>query len=165
MLLFAGSFYVARSRAGTFREVAMSQAVRLKELRLLALVGMAMLAVCKVAAAGTTLVFAYPDGFAGSSGTIHLAWGATLSGSSILLTDAAHPPHQANAAYYVTQQSVGSFTTDFTFQMPSGQAAPSLNGITFVIQNTTSATNPMAFGLNASEDANLCGFGGYWNAA
>jgi hypothetical protein len=128
-----------------------------------ALIATAMLAVCTNASAATaTSVFSYLNGFAGASGAIAITTDATsFSGSKILLTSGAPGLHEAGATWYNTQQNISSFTTDFTFQMPSGQPVPSIIGITFCIQNTNSTGNPPGFGLHASADSNLAGYGGY----
>jgi hypothetical protein len=130
-----------------------------------ALIAMAMLAVCTNASAqttGATSVFSYPNGFASASGAIAITTDATsFSGSKILVTSGAPGVHEAGATWYSTQQNISSFTTDFTFQMPSGQPVPSIIGITFCIQNTDSTTNPPGYGLHASADSNMAGYGGY----
>lgn len=132
-----------------------------------ALIIMATLVVCTSASAattasGATLVFSYPNGFASASGAIATTTDATtISGSKILLTSGAPGQHEAGATWYSTQQNISSFTTDFTFQMPSGQPVPSIIGITFCIQNTNSTGNPPGYGLHASADSNMAGYGGY----
>jgi hypothetical protein len=149
-----------------FKEVTMYQVRTLKFLNTLpALIAMAMLAVCTSAAAqttGATSVFSYPNGFASASGAIATTSDATsFSGSKILVTSGAPGVHEAGATWYSTQQNISSFTTDFTFQMASGQAVPSTIGITFCIQNTNSSTNPPDSGLYAYADSNMAGYGGY----
>jgi hypothetical protein len=111
------------------------------------------------APAGATLVFNYPNGFAGASGLIRNAWEAIFSGSALNLTPLA-TAHQAGGVWYTTPQNITAFTTDFTFQLTAG-TAPSIQGITFTVQNSTNATNPGAFGTNATADANLLGYGAY----
>jgi Legume lectin domain/Chitobiase/beta-hexosaminidase C-terminal domain len=123
------------------------------------LIAIAMLAVCKVASAGATLAFNYPNGFAGSSSAINLAGHAALSGSVIELTTTAQG-HSAGAAWYVQQQNISSFTTDFTFSISSSAA----NGMTFCVQNSNASTqNPQyqEYGDIATADANGMGYGGY----
>lgn len=128
-----------------------------------ALIAMAMLAVCKVASAGASLVFDYPSGFANAHSVIHLvADAASFSGSKVLLTNGAPGQHEGGAAWYSTQQNITSFTTDFTFQLASGQPVPSIIGITFCVQNMPNTGSPENFwGINAVADANMAGYGGY----
>ena len=111
------------------------------------------------ASSGASLVFSYPNGFAGASGAIRAAWEAALSGSAINLTPLASA-HQAGGAWYTAQQNISSFTTDFTFQLTPG-SMPSIQGITFCVQNSNNTTNPGANGTNATADANLMGYGAY----
>ncbi|HUZ33528.1 MAG TPA: chitobiase/beta-hexosaminidase C-terminal domain-containing protein [Xanthobacteraceae bacterium] len=153
----------------------------------LALIAMAMLAVCKVASAsdnsasstrtmiassssgggapsgpGASLVFSYPSGFSGASGTIQTVTDATdFSGSVIELSNGKVGVHSAGAAWYKTPQNITAFTTDFTFQIASGLPVPSIVGITFCVQNSNSATNPLGSGSNVSADSNLAGYGAY----
>src|ERR1700722_14098452 len=83
---------------------------------------------------GATLVFGYPNGFAGASNAIHLANDATFSGSVIRLIN--NGGHQSAAAWYMSRQAPNSFTTQFTFQ-PSGLGlGPAQSGMTFCLQNT-----------------------------
>lgn len=128
-----------------------------------ALVAIAMLAICNVAYAGSTLVFSYPNGFAGATAAINAAGNATsFSGSKLLLTDGAPGQHEAGAAWYKTQQNITSFTTDFTFQFGSGQSVPAIIGITFCVQNMPNTGSPYGqYGLNAVADSNMAGYGGY----
>jgi hypothetical protein len=125
-----------------------------------ALTAIAMLAVCNVASAGATLVFNYPNGFANMGGAIALTNKAQLSGSVIELTTTALV-HSVGAAWYATQQDITSFTTDFTFSLENSTAI----GMTFAVQNTTTATETDAWGphwgVNASADANGMGYGAY----
>ncbi len=107
-----------------------------------------------------TLVFNYPNGFASASGAIHPAWSASFAGSAINLTSTGQE-HEAGGAWYTTQQNITSFTTDFTFQIIPSDTVPSIQGITFCIQNTNSIHNSNAYGINASSDANLSGYGTY----
>jgi hypothetical protein len=145
----------------------MYQAARLKEVRMLpAVIAVLMLAICNVAAAGSsgsTLIFNYSNGFANASGAIHTAADAGLNGTAMLVNKASSGPHQSGAFWYATQVNVASFTTDFTFQMPAGQTAPATVGMTFCIQNTNTTTNlPAGYGITAVADANLAGYGAYW---
>jgi hypothetical protein len=143
----------------------MHRARRLKEpYILLALIAVAMLAVCKVAGAqssNATSIFSYPSGFSSAGSAIHIAPNAALSGSAVNLT-ATGTQHDTGALYYATQVNITSFTTDFTFQMPPGQKVPAIMGMTFVIQNSTSSTNPNGSPLGGASDANLAGYGAYW---
>jgi hypothetical protein len=125
-----------------------------------ALIAMAMLMASNVAsaAAGASLVFNYPNGFAGASGAIRGAWSSTIVGSAINLTSTG-VQHEAGGAWYTTQQNISAFTTDFTFQIEPSGAVPSIQGITFCIQNTNATSNSEANGINASSDANLAGYG------
>jgi len=127
--------------------------------KLLPLVAIAMLAVSETASAAATLVFNYPNGFAAAHSAISTAWSASFNGSAINLTSTPNQ-HQAGGSWYIAQQDITSFTTDFTFQITAG-AAPSIQGITFCVQNTNSTTNPPAYGTNASSDANIAGYGAY----
>jgi hypothetical protein len=129
-----------------------------------ALIAMAMLAACNVASAastaGASLIFSYPNGFAGASAAIRGAWAASIVGSAIDLTSTG-VAHEAGAAWYTTQQNISAFTTDFTFQIVPSGSVPSIQGITFCVQNTNATTNSQAYGTNASSDANLAGYGTY----
>jgi hypothetical protein len=108
---------------------------------------------------GATLVFSYPNGFAGASSAVRAAWEAALVGSAMDLTPLT-TAHQAGGAWYTTQQNITSFTTDFTFQITPG-SMPAIQGITFCVQNSNSTTDAGAFGSNAAADANLLGYGAY----
>jgi hypothetical protein len=129
-----------------------------------ALIAMATLTVCKVASAqgtGESLSINYPNGFAGASSAF--GWGAStaFSGSEVEITP-GQVAHQAGAVWYKTQQNIQSFTTDFTFQItPAITSVPATTGMAFVVQNTNSTTNPLAWGSSASADANLVGYGAY----
>ncbi len=135
-----------------------------------ALTAVGLLAVCTVANAGSSgasLAFSYPNGFAGATNAIQTSASAHFAGSAISLTSASAGQHQAGAAWYKTQQNIQSFTTDFTFQAPSGLAVPSTVGITFCVQNSNLTTNPTPpyggvwYGDYAAADANLAGYGAY----
>jgi hypothetical protein len=127
---------------------------------LAALSAMAMLAVCNTASAGASLVFNYPNGFAGASGAVHGAWASSIVGSALNLTSTGQQ-HEAGGAWYATQQNITAFTTDFTFQISPSGTVPTIQGITFCIQNTNATSNSEANGINASSDANLAGYGTY----
>ena len=149
-----------------FKEVTMYQVRTLKVLNTLpALIAMAMLAVCTNASAagsGATLVFSYPNGFAGTSGTINLSSDAnSLVGSALELTNGTIGVHEAGGVWFAAQQNITSFTTDFTFKMASGQPVPSIIGITFCVQNTGPGNPWGLYGSHASADSNMAGYGGY----
>jgi hypothetical protein len=96
-----------------------------------ALVALAMLAPSQAASAatGATLVFSFPNGFASAASVIQTGASAQISGALELSLSAAGG-HQAGAAWYMTQQNIQSFTTDFTFQQD-----PSAVGMTFCVQS------------------------------
>jgi hypothetical protein len=123
---------------------------------------MSMLAVCNVASADNpNQIFSYPNGFSSAGGAIRTAFEAGMLGSAINLTDIS-TQHQAGGAWYTTPQNITSFTTDFTFQLAVGTVGGiSTQGITFCIQNSNNSTNPGFSGTNATEDANLMGYGAY----
>jgi hypothetical protein len=125
-----------------------------------ALTGIAMLAVCNIASAAASLSFSYPSGFAGASGAFGTGAQTTFSGSVVEITP-GNVTHQSGNLWYKTQQNIQSFTTDFTFQISATSSIPSIACMAFVVQNTNSTTNPLAYGSAASADANLCGFGAY----
>jgi len=106
-------------------------------------------------------VFNYPNGFSGASGQINTAASATIQGSALYVTNSSNT-HQSGGAWYVQQQDIRSFTTDFTFQM-----APGVFGFTFCIQNSNSTTNYSPYGMNygiyAYADANGLGYAAYAN--
>jgi hypothetical protein len=128
-----------------------------------ALIAIAMFAISNLASASSSLVFSYPSGFAGATSAIHVAAdAASFSGSKILLTNGSPGQHEAGAAWYKTQQNITSFTTDFTFQLASGQSVPAIIAITFCIQNMPNTGSPYGFyGMNAVADSNMAGYGGY----
>ena len=99
----------------------MYQGRKLKVLNTLpALIAMAMLAVCTIASAATTLVFSYPKALR-VRGVQYELPGMRFTGSVISDRKCSSWPHEAGAAWYTTEQNIQSFTTDFTFQMtPSG---------------------------------------------
>jgi Legume lectin domain/Chitobiase/beta-hexosaminidase C-terminal domain len=162
------SSYAPNRNLIAFKEVKMHKVRTLKVLNMLpALIAMAMLAVCTNAFAattgsGATLVFSYPNGFAGTSGTINLASdGASLVGSAIDVTNGAVGAHEGGGAWFAAQQNITSFTTDFTFRMASGQPVPSIIGMTFAVQNSGPGNPFGLFGSHAVADANMAGYGGY----
>jgi hypothetical protein len=131
-----------------------------------ALMATAMFALCEAAPAqaAASLVVSYPSGFTSTSGNINVSASAAMSGSTIQLTPGTQP-HEAGGAWYTTPVNIQSFTTNFTFQLPPNGAVPSIQGITFCIQNANATTNPNFGGLptHASSDANLVGYGAYSN--
>jgi hypothetical protein len=129
------------------------------------LIAVAMLAVCKdAAAAGATSIFSYPNGFAGAANAINTVGAASISASNLQLGNPGGSQHQGGGAWYRTPVNVSSFTTDFTFQFASGQPVPSIIGLTFCIQNSNSTTDPapQGSGINSAADANMAGYGSYW---
>jgi hypothetical protein len=112
------------------------------------------------AGTGATLAFGYPSGFSGASGAFGTGAQATFSGSVVEITP-GNVTHQSGNLWYKTQQNIQSFTTDFTFKISATTSVPSIACMAFVVQNTNSTTNPLAYGSAASADANLCGFGAY----
>jgi hypothetical protein len=146
-----------------FKEVTMYQGRTLKILNTLpALIAIAMLAVCKVASAGASLIFSYPSGFAGSSGAIFIANNAVLSGSIIQLVPGGS--HAAGEAWYIAQQNIQTFTTQFTFRIsPAPSSIPATTAMAFVVQNSNAKTNTY-YGppyYVAGADANVGGYGSY----
>ncbi len=119
----------------------------------------ATVAISAPSGSGATLVFSFPDGFIGSGNVINLVNDAASLNSTtgaIEVTNGTVGQHEAGAAWYIAQQNIQSFTTDFTFQQD-----PSAYGMVFCIQNSNSATNPNNSGIWASADANGEGYGVY----
>ena len=97
---------------------------------------------------------------------------SAISGSVIQLTPTT-PLHTVGADWYNTLQSIGTFTTTFTFSPTSGTtlAANASSGVmAFVVQNSNTTSNGFynatntfvdASGLKAGSDANMGGFGAY----
>jgi Legume lectin domain/Chitobiase/beta-hexosaminidase C-terminal domain len=106
------------------------------------------------------VVLNYPNGFASASGTIVAAWAAAFSGAAINLTNLP-TQHQAGGTWYTSQANITSFTSDFTFQITPSGTVPSIQGITFCVQNSNTTTSPSAYGDNASADSNMLGYGAY----
>jgi hypothetical protein len=127
-----------------------------------------MLAICNgasVATAGANVVFSYPSGFSGLNGAFQNVSAAAFQGSAFNLT-AGGSTHQAGAIWYKTQQNITSFSTQFTFQMAKSSTIPTINGMTFCIQNSNPTTNPtdqygIHSGIYAGTDANISGYGAY----
>ncbi len=115
-------------------------------------------ATCNLAHAGASMMFDYPSGFAGVS-AIHPTISAALVGTTFNLTNRGQE-HEAGGIWYTTQQNITSFSTDFTFQITPA-STPTIQGITFAIQNTNSTENSVNHGINAGTDANLAGYGTY----
>jgi hypothetical protein len=113
------------------------------------------------AAGGATLVFSYPNGFAGASNAINIVGDWSFSGSAIKLINAQG--HNAAGAWYKTQQPPTAFTTTFSFQplnLGSGSRVQH-SGMTFGIQNTVAPPGqPGYVGDALCHDANMCGWGG-----
>jgi hypothetical protein len=126
-----------------------------------ALLAMATLAVGRVASAGATLDFSYPSGFASTGNALFLVADTRLNGSTIELT----PPeaHGGGSLWYIAQQNIQTFTTQFTFQFsPVPSSIPATAAMAFVVQNSNSTTNPdYSVGYVACGDANVGGFGSY----
>jgi hypothetical protein len=129
-----------------------------------ALIATSLLAVCETASAATSpnLVISYPTGsFSSLTNNLTLFGHAAVSGTSIEMT----PNSAAHITGYVwatSQQNIQSFTSKFSFQMTPNGANPSIQGMTFTVQNSTTATNPDGyFGLGVAADANLNGYGAY----
>lgn len=139
----------------------MYQGRKLKYLNALPATAMAMLTLCNIASAQIS----YPSGFASGSAAIQLTAGAEFAGSNLDVASGAFGQHEAGGAWYKTQQNITSFTTDFTFQIASGLAVPSITGMTFCIQNSNSTLNPKAPGVLASADANMDGYGSYYSSS
>jgi Legume lectin domain/Chitobiase/beta-hexosaminidase C-terminal domain len=117
-------------------------------------------------ASTATPVFSYLNGFADSSSAIRAAWEAVFLDSVIALTPLT-ASHEGGSAWYLTQQNVQSFTTQFTFQItPPPVTAGNNFSMAFVIQNSNSTTNNftefgLTYGTNAGGDANVGGYGSY----
>jgi hypothetical protein len=81
----------------------------------------------------------FPSGFTGSSGLINTCGTATIVGTAIQLTDGTNPPNygETGAAWVKTPLPIGSFTSNFQFNLNTGVA----NGIAFVLQNPVTGTN------------------------
>jgi hypothetical protein len=111
---------------------------------------------------GATLVFSYPNGFAGASNAIQTTSDASqFIGSVIALTSGLVGVHEAGSAWYKTQQNIQSFMTDFTFQLAAAGSGASTQGITFCVQNSNTTTNPDNYGIEADADANGLGYAAY----
>jgi hypothetical protein len=106
------------------------------------------------AGGGATLIFSYPTGFSGASSAINTVNDAAgFSGSVINLCNGTVGQHEGGAAWYKTRQNIASFTTTFTFEIGSTGTVPSIQGMTFIIQNNSA--------IEPSGDANICGYGVY----
>jgi len=114
-----------------------------------------------VAVPVANLIFDFSTGFSSTAAhnAIQPCWSGSFNGNFLNMTSSGNQ-HQAGGAWYKTQIDVRSWTTEFTFNIQvSGN--PTIEGITFGVQNSNATTNPGAFGTNCSSDANLCGWGGY----
>jgi hypothetical protein len=112
---------------------------------------------------GASLQFNFPSFTAANIGTspgqINLPGKATLNGSSLqIISDVMHT---SGNAWYVTPQTITSFTCNFTFSINSDIT----NGLTFTIQNSNESTQDNQFGPHyefyANADANCMSFGTY----
>jgi hypothetical protein len=129
-----------------------------------ALIATSLFAVCEVASAATSpnLVISYPIGsFSSLSNNVTVYGHAAVSGTEIQLT----PNTAAHITGYVwttNQQNIQSFTSKFSFQLQPSGSNPSIQGLTFTVQNSNTTTNPDGFsGLGVAADANLNGYGAY----
>ena len=108
-----------------------------------------------------TIVFDYSSGFTSATSTIGTSAIAKFSGSMIELMPAGSG-HAAGAAWYLTKQPTGPFTTTFAFQLPSMSSIPLTAGLTFCIQDTQSPPGASGFvGRYFVGDANCGGYGSY----
>jgi fibronectin type 3 domain-containing protein len=103
----------------------------------------------------------FPGGFAGATG-LTLNGSAVINGSNLQLTDGV-TGNQAGSVWFNTALDITSFTTQFTFQIPSG-TSPTADGFTFAIQNNNvNALGPSGGGLGYGPD-NSAGSGGIPNS-
>ena len=87
-----------------------------------------------------TPVIDFPNGFSGASNLITTAGAATISGSSLVLTDTSQV-NESGAAWFSIPVNVQNFTAKFTL---AAQATDG-SGLTFTIQNQNPAsTDPSA---------------------
>jgi hypothetical protein len=132
-----------------------------------ALIASAMLLHCNEASAGATVLFSYPNGFAGSPANISLASDANdINGSAIELTNGKIGVHESGGAWYKSPVNITAFTSDFTFKLYGGEPVPAIICMTFTVQNSNATTNPAygLYGIRAAADTNLCGYGAYSKA-
>lgn len=107
-------------------------------------------------------MFYFPSFSSGNIGTgagqiafINSQSSAPILGSSIALVNSSEG-HATGAAWYVSQQNITSFTTDFTFSISNASG----NGMTFCVQNSNSSTQDNGYyGIGAAADANAMGYG------
>jgi hypothetical protein len=92
----------------------------------------------QIAPAGTPIID-FPNGFAEASGLVTVNGAATLSGSSLELTDGT-TMQDTSAAWYAVPVDVTAFTTDFTLHLNAGGNRNG-DGMTFVIQNEPPASS------------------------
>jgi fibronectin type 3 domain-containing protein len=91
----------------------------------------------------------FGSGFAGATG-LTLNGGAMISGSNLQLTDGGGT--EARSAFDNTAQAIGSFSTQFTFQITAG-SSPTADGFTFTIQGVgPTALGPSGGGLGYGPD-------------
>jgi Legume lectin domain/Chitobiase/beta-hexosaminidase C-terminal domain len=110
-------------------------------------------------ATSASVVANYPNGFASASGALRTTSNAALSGAVVNLT-ALSTQHQAGGVGYASQTDITSFTSDFTFLITSTGTIPSIQGVTFVVENSPQ-DGPCQYGAGASTDANMLGYGDY----
>jgi primosomal replication protein N len=109
---------------------------------------------------GATLTIDYGAGFASNQSSLSTTVAATFVGSKARLSPSG-TSHTGGGIWYRTQQSISSWQSNFTFQFPGAISGAEITGLTFVVQNSTSTTNPLAYGINASADANVFNYGAY----
>jgi Legume lectin domain/Chitobiase/beta-hexosaminidase C-terminal domain len=108
---------------------------------------------------GASVVLNYPSGFASAGGALRTTSNAAMSGAVANLTSWP-TQHQAGGVGYTSQVDVTSFTSDFTFLITPTGTIPSIQGMTFVVQNSPQ-DGPCLYGAGASTDANMLGYGDY----
>jgi hypothetical protein len=116
---------------------------------------------------GATQVFNYTSFNSGDFGTtagkINIINHTALVGDTLTLVNATDT-HSTGQMWYVTQQNITSFTTNFTFSISNAN----VSGFTFEIQNSTNAVQAYSGdggfgtpGIYAGADANAMGYGQY----
>jgi hypothetical protein len=93
----------------------------------------------QIASAGTPIIN-FPSGFAGAANLLSLVGVAAINGSNLQVNTSTSDTLPAGAAWYVAPVNVGSFTTNFTIQIPKGGNYTDA-GMTFCIQNQPPATD------------------------
>ncbi len=102
----------------------------------------------------------YGEGFSTGQANLQTLNAAVFSGSTLSLSPVG-ATHVVGGAWYKTQQDISSFQTEFTFQLPGAVKGSEIAMLTFVVQNSNSTTNPLAFGVHASADANVGNYGAF----